>query len=812
MKKIRLLLLFIFAISIFCCLPNNKNQVFAQESNFIKISSFSDSNFKLNDGKYDKKYKLTNDIIYENSNTTISNIFVGELDGNGKTITFKASPMAIFNTIGQGAKIYNLKIEFVSSQSFDFDMNSSNCGLFANSVDGAEIFGISFKNVNLNLNQTTSNNASEINFGLIAGKISKSNINQIKVEDSFIQSTNIKSHLNFGFLCGNSIDGSNINNCQLNNNNFDIKVNDNQNNKNVNFGFIAGQMGSGFITNNVVDCVLTSKLTLSNTLSNINLGYLLGLSTMQDLSIYSNIVSIQNNVILPQNINANLGSAVGKVEKEILTENLYGFLTTAKINFIGYCGFTQNLDYLAIKFEKLEDALTIQSKMQKSENWIFSHKFNFDTIWKFSTNQDLPNLQFFESFDIIFSEDKSLLSLGLQNLPQMPQTSTEKVVNNTEFKQTTKVNYNSKITISVFVTKENNYNKFFSISGLRLNSNLIYDIATKNSHGFKIDYKTENKNNNIVHIFEIDGINDMLDGEYSVLLSRNEFDMKIQVLNVKEDETVILKPGKVRYSSGVDSAYNISNIKLRYGEKYSFETSNVNSDYSNLADWYLKNESENYGSYDIYQNYSYEELNNITTAFTGMNKLEFIFNEACPLFKSESGDTNSYLNFEEYSNSNVFFAYVLFSRDVKNIEVTFQLENGDQITDKIVEIAIDGESVSVNFVDGKFIAKMRYDDKSHDIQLKTISSTYKFEAWKYSNNNTLTPFGDNGASFEIPKDDDSSTLNIIGVFSKNVASKTNDLTWLWCVLGLVGLLLVVLIVIVIIKKKKGDKSYRKYMY
>ena len=322
-------------------------------------------------------------------------------------------------------------------------------------------------------------------------------------------------------------------------------------------------------------------------------------------------------------------------------------------------------------------------------------------------------------------------------------------------------------------------------------------------------------------MFDVKNINANNAGVYSVQLARKTYKIKLKVYALTINDQQLI-PGKVKNNMASVSNDEIV-VDMKYGEKFTYETYEVNSDYAKDADWYLtyisqdqetNPDEEDYSLFDLEKELAKTEESEKLACIESSRTLSWTFSEKSVLFGyvRQYLDINNYNYNEEDSSSKMFTAYVVFTRDVKDIEIRFKFDNDEEITEKIADVIIDDGAITVTYKNGIYVAKIRYGTKPHTITLRQVSTDYTFDGWYL--NSRLAGIADDeyAGTFEVQNDGDTSTVVLNAVFTKSANNKGTNLLWLWITLGGVTLVAVVVIIIVAKKKNSGNSGYKKYMY
>ena len=845
-----ILIMFALLVSVFSFCTLNANSVvspvYADQSSdgFTLVSSLSEITDMS--GKYRLQQK-------EGSYTYVNSIgaFSGTLDGNGCTISYEMAgegfveTTPLFESLQMGAVVYNLRFAptaEATSQNVNFGAKDglsqkTSYGLLANTISNAQVYGIEFLNTNVFVYDNEALTAvPEFNAGILAGQISASRINQIKISNCSIApyvsgaaaASSIRSNFNIGLLAGKVNNGSHLQNNLVSKSSIALSIANSQATSH-NLGVLVGAFESGFITNNIIDLSGTTayvSVVDANTEKCMNFGYIVGKTTSGLVSLYNNVVNVTVDSMLSL-VGDNIfsGLILGNMVETLSAEDLLGFITCHDGKFIGNVA-NEVVTATYANISKIELETLFLSKINDTTLWNNIYSWNFNNVWKASSTSALPTLQYFESYSILFSSTDSVKSLSIEKLPTLSDA-TQSVIN-ADFQlldsdialagTTLVVPFGKAVQLTASVTELSNYSKFFKISGLLLNGVKIFDYDYETQKGVAYNgYKVSGAPNADTGEFNfvISDFTANNAGTYSVQLLRNVFKLNMYVLELEANETTII-PGKIKSNMASDGKESLT-VDMIYGTKYTYETIDVNSDYAKEADWFLYNDKPNDAEFEF-------ELDSAKTIFDQSNNLEWTFDENCVLFGSgDPEDTSDYLSLESYyydennleaPETNVFTVAVLFTKDVKDIEIRFKFDDDEEIIDKIADVVIDDGAVSLTYVDGYYKAKIRYSTKTHIITLKSVSTDYQFDGW-YLNSRMPQATGDTyGGTFEILNDGDTSTVVMYAVFTKEKVNDGGNMLWLWLTLAGVGVLLIAVVIIVIVKKKKsgGGSSYKKYMY
>ena len=829
MKKVKILFIFIILVFSFSFLNINlfSNKKVLAEGEVKTISSLSEMT-----GDLSGNYALQRGQTYDYSTSLAE--FSGTLNGNGAIVRFNGNGNVtpLFESL-KGATVYNLRFSYDALAELTFDVTTkTSYGLLAGFSTGANVYGIELENINLILIDNPLNTAvSTLNVGLLVGQASGGNINQIKInnckistyqivnEDKTTVDYGIRANLNLGLLVGKMADGAKVQNNLITNSSAKIIIANSQA-KNYNLGGAVGAIDSGFLTNNIVDFTSDFKFEVGFVRTNhyLNFGYLVGKTNTNLISIYNNVVNVkQDELFSLDDENVFVGVMIGYMQANLNAEDVCGFLTTLSGDYAGNKNNSNFLDaYKNINL--IENENLINSNIANGDLWQNVYSWDFINVWRKDSSY-IPTLQIFEEYSISFSSLESVKSLSIENLPTLPNN--EDVV--TFALSSENVPYGQSFTITASITNKSNFDKFFYITGLNLNGTKIYDIASdKSLEGYHINNITDAGNNGEVK-FEVTNINAGNMGVYSVQLERKTYKLKIKVYELMVNEKPFI-PGKVKNNMASEAKEELL-VDMQYGVKYTYETYDVNSDYAKEADWYLTYETYSQNDDTIAEPVEENafDLVSAKTSFTSKRTLSWTFDENCVLFgNNDAEDENDYLDINKYNyskddaDSKIFTSYVVFTRDVKDIEIRFKFDDDEEILNKIAEVLIDDGAVALTYKDGVYTTKIRYSDKldkaSHKITLRQISTDYTFDGW-YLNSRLDGVSGDEYAgSFEVLNDGDTNVIVITAVFTKQAQKARGSLLWLWITLGSVAFIGLVVIIIIINKKKSARSAYKKYMY
>ncbi len=786
---------------------NNLTDITSGEEGSIKSYKLEDKDFEIS--------KSLDDINYVT------------LNGNGATIKITTA-ISLFESLSN-VTICNLNIVLGSTE-FSVS-NSTSYGVLAKTITNSNVYAINFKNVEMILNGENSQSVSTVNVGLLAGQIIGSNINQIKIDECSIETKSdcsIKTNSNIGLLAGKISDGTRLQNNIITNSSLNISVTDTDS-KNFNFGGLVGDVSSAFkITNNILD-FSSAKSTIELTSKYYNFGYLVGKTETNHVSFFNNVVLIAETSPASNNTETFVGSIIGFMNNTLPSESIYGFYSSKLLNYIGnytYDNATNTFGCLGV-LSKNEIYTKIEDKT--GTGWKLTDLWDFDNIW-IKANSVLPNLQFFETYSISFSSEESIKNLGIDNLPPLNIVTVNINNQDTTNNQLNNINYSDTVTLKVNIEtnykpvteeREIDFSKFFKITGLYLNGTRVYHFEDANTTSTDSNKNISHKEEGGSVTFTISDFTAKDSGVYSVELTPIEYKLKIKVFDDSSESNTNTKPiAQIKSTEGSKPLGN-DDILLKYGHYYSYETYQVNTDYSKEADWYVFNKPSAEGGQTPENVFNPE---NNTANINGKNKISWVFNENWELLDINNPNTSSKASGDKPSGTSdnisyfklgdsEFQIYVVFSRDVVNLKIEFKLgsTDGKTITEQIAKLKIDADNSTIKFnkETGTYSIKKKYGN--HTILLEELSTAYEFTGWYQETGMSLNV--DENGTFKIDKNEGDSTFVVYAVFDKIAEEQQANLLWLWITLGGVALVAVAVVVIVIIKKKNsGGSSYRKYMY
>lgn len=820
-----LLVVFAFGLSYFTLCDKKVNA----EGEIITVSSLSEITDMTG------KYELNKGQTYTYSASL--GVFSGYLNGNGANIVSDgANCVPLFSSLGSNAEVKNLVFkgdtETATTYTFDVTMGTS-YGLLAGTINNANVYGIEINNINLKLNDNTENTSvPTLNIGFIAGQVKNSKVHQIKIENCNIlpfqtegetaTMVGLRPCLNLGLVAGYINDGSFIQNNLVVNNNVKIVLAESQS-QNYNLGGIIGLVDSGFITNNIISSSIDNsfEVEFERATKYLNFGYIAGKCNTNMFSIINNVVNVKYSPLSSlDDENSFVGILIGYMPTVVEVDNITGVLTTIDGQYIGNMQ-NQTFTYKYKNLKYLTEETLINTNITKnSELWNVPYSWDFEKVWR-ATNSNIPTLQIFEEYSVSFSSNESVKSLGIENLPTL-QDNADVVISNLVADS---ISYGSTLSITTKITEQSNFNKFFYIVGLRLNGKVIYSMENnKSEEGYTVSSSTNDAGE---VVFDVKNINANNSGVYSVQLARKTYKIKLKVYTLTINEQQ-LTPGKVKNNMASVSNSEIV-VDMKYGEKFTYETYDVNSDYSKDADWYLtyisqdqeqNPDEEDYSLFDLEKEKAKTVESEKLACIESSRTLSWTFSENSVLFgygKSEEDehqylDINNYNYSEDDSSSKMFIAYVVFTRDVKDIEIRFKFDNDEEITERIAEVIIDDGAITVTYKNGMYIAKIRYGSKPHTITLRQVSTDYTFDGWYFNSRLAGVSDDEYAGTFEVQNDGNSNTVVLNAVFTKSAKKNAGNLLWLWITLGGVVLVGVIVTIIIVKKKKSGNSGYKKYMY
>ena len=847
MKKFKYLIqIFVCLVAIIAMFGNiNANTTHAEDSSVIYISSLSEIDTSK-DG-LNKHYVLTQDAYFDqNCGSTSSLIFTGVLDGNGHTLYQNdkvgyTEPM--FSSISDGAVIKNINFGGLSESGSN--LSSGGCAYLADTILDSTIENVSFIDCSIRV-ETEQNH-----IGFLAAEISNSNISNIKIVNSVITyqyyscfPDGINFNINVGFIGGKITNGSKVQNCAIENSSINFKL-QHSSATSFNFGGIAGVIENATISNNIVNLrkvddygnVMPLITFDSDFEKAINFGGIAGIVDFDKNFIYNNVILMEQQTIYLSKMleNSNIGAIFGYMMYELYLTNIEGIITTYDLHMFGgkNSDLYQYEKTVYIPYNELNSLI-----FTTSQNWndLEEYKWNYKTIWMNQSNSKLPILQCFETFSASFDADESVKTLSIEQLPKQQVVSANfsrsldgaSIVGNN-------IAYGEKIYLSISISSQNKYNRFFYVSGLELNGKLVYSNLTgKSQSGFEnIKINNDIQQTEGIEgpeqkcVYEISNFNANNAGKYTVILGRNTFKLKVKVFDLGNEETGSVIPGKFKTNSDTNPIEE-KIIDLLYGEKYIFNTSVNNTDYSDKAFWYLFDNSQK----DMYleplkfdptlADYNYYS-----------NRVEFIFNESCSLFNGDNElvnltvfdiDNYSEVTLENESVESNYELMIVYTKRVKQINIVLKFDNEEQIKSQIgkILIATSGDNIiwSADRLTwdeelGLLVAKLAFDIDSpiyYLVKLDEVDTSYVFDGWYFEMERLADVENEDYAgSFEITQYTEE-PLVIYCVFKSDASNSGANLIWLWILLSVVGVAVITLIIVLIVRKRSGGSSYKKYYY
>jgi len=779
------------------------------------------------------EFVLTQNITIDSNYVPSTDPFVDKFNGDGNTIILQPNIdvdfTGLFGSI-ENAELYNFSIlgQNVEGNNYIKAVGQNmDAGILANTIKSSKVYGVKFGNLNI---LTNADDNAETNFGIVAGKVVASDIHQIFIDNCNIKNDaedSITTNINVGFVAGKAIDGSKIQNCLVQNNTINLEIDD-TNSSSFNFGGLVGIMENGFVTNNIINYANTQSSPISITTATnskpLNIGYLFG-------SVAGNQVAIINNFVdatLIPNIEEEIlhfGVVAGNTNYEIQPLDFEGFITTSNHALI----YLKNNQQLVSTYSKIiynfDQSLTANYFL-RSESWNHIYSWDFNKIWK-SSSLSVPELQYFMSFSIKFSSEESVKKSPIgKNLP--PLDIIEAKINDEDYNQEEEhqVSYGDKVKFSINI--KSNFSQYFKITAIYLNDEKVYDIKTFSNIG---DLNINcTKENDAEIVFIIPNTTSKGAGTYRVELERITYKLKIVVLNYELTEEDTLIPGRVISSNAVTASEQLD-VDMQYGAEYSYQTTEVNSDFAKEADWYVATyKTDEYSENNPLNSYNISEAG-LQPYFVGRSNVEWIFNENGVLYNNKHSNANATpVEIDSYTfdnpdteenESTEFVMFVVFKKDVKTVQIKFEL-NGDDITEQIAEVSIDGGSVPVYWnQEGYYTATIRFSSAEHYIEITRLNEGYYFNVWQDGTKNLPSKNKiDYSGTFKIEKTEDDENGDdgvyyLTCILTKEEVKQGASLLWLWILLGVVGLVAIIVIIVVIKKKRGGGgggADYRKYMY
>ena len=787
-----ILILSCFALTSFLY---SKNSVYAEgEDSSITVKVQEITSLAQID-KEDGNYILKNDC--ELASRPIS--FKGTLDGNGHSII----------KLSEGGTVVEDEVTAPLFQS----------------LAGATIKNLNIQKITLKLDKSGAY-ANE-NVGILSGSAVGASISNVKIDDCKIIKSYVNADSNFGFLCGKMSTQSSVKNCIINNCSYQIGIDETISTK-FNLGMLIGQAEDVVLSNNIINLYNNSNDTYKNitfsTASEKDLyfGGLVGeLLSSNEFRIYNNVVIMSlGNFNVDSLINLYCGSLIGKMHNVLNGPYIRGLLTTYQQEF----GFCDNDNYVLDKVTFLDDYDALSIDYFKSNNYWHNaslYDWDFEKIWFSRLGSKLPELQILTSYTASFNPSESDASLDVEILPAHPvvygviQTSNNNPNYSSEITNIKEISYESSIYISVKVSDENHYNKFFKITALLLNGRIIYDNQTKQfANGFDI---TELESGENVYLYEIKNFNANMVGEFTVSVATIPYEIDVAVYNVGTVDNAVY-PGGVKSNTNSNLLTN-SKITMEYGDRISLTSIATNKDYSDVTHWYLFNANSKDAHGEIVEfnlllaNENYKN-----------NRITWNFTENCELFENNDNATVYNLDLFGGEDEPQYQFVVLFEKSVKEIEIAFKYENDEKIESKVATITIDGKTDRIVWDEEKlcYIAKIGYSQETeHIIKILSMSAEYEFDSWRYELGRLVVGEDNFSGIFELPasleEDDDTEALRIYCVFKEDTKDLGIDLLWLWITLAGVGFIAVVIGIVIIIRRRGGGSvgkkdNKRRYYY
>lgn len=800
--------------------------------------------FFVNTTRVDADNENEQQLIVKTLNSDISfaqqTVDFDEFNGNGFSVVGNEDE-GVFVTQPFFDSLKNVKVTNIKFKNIKFMLQSPTGGILANTIENSEIIGIEFDSCTFVIS-VTDEVPSLISAGLIAGKIERNNkdkktiIDQISFKNCSIQdfqedpmltdgpTIDVNTNINVGFIAGTIQSGVIISNSIIVQSTVNLKFS-NELAPNVNVGGLVGLMNSGVIINCIVDLYNSSSIKFDTIVEKtVNFGGLVGkIDISNKVEIYNNICCLSDNTVSypteTDNFSCVYGAMVGILDVSLENSQIEGIIKTTNANLIGNKPDSSNFRKINNKQRSELNSSIFKEELWKEEG---VKQWDFENIWleNNSATNNPPTLQMFNLFKVSFSTKNSLNSLKLENIPTVEGGSVVEGYINDSAEEITDIKYGTNVIVKAKITSEKKFDKFFSISGLKIDSpykdsskdpSLTFNIGDESSN-IKllnlIDQETGEiiLNDGFVE-FEVSNFVASYSGEYSVILTKNEFDINIKVLELVDENQNKVIPGIVKGQQGAGLPV-IDNIKLRYGEKYSYETDTTNYDYSEMAYWFLVDEnSESF----VLEDFDYK---NEITQFEQTNKLSWTFNENSILFNSNNGA----MVYDLEKDDAKYTLLVAFPQTVRTIEIAFKDAEGENIKEKIAEISIDGETSRIVWDETKYVyvAKVPYNTKDHVIKIESwLDVNYKFIAW-YEGVNTVLAVEMEGTETGVFHVSTSNNMEedleeILNLHCRvNKQKKGGSMLWLWITLACVGFALVIVVIVIIIKKRRGGGNSTKY--
>ncbi len=845
-------ILMVALVSIFM-LGHNKNiKAFAEEDDggFTQITSIEE----ITDSE--GKYILKNDIVLDEGISAGVLVFSGELNGNGYHVTSNTGAgNSLFSELS-GAYVHDLVFSNKANTEKPFINRGGHAvsnGFLANYINGSKIENILFENCAIY--HVAAENFDIIESGMISGKITNSEISQIKIKDSsmnvgyyydnaegIIVESPIATNANIGVLCG-TVSACKIKNCVVENVIMNYALCGNVKVKEYNIGGIVGVAENTKFINNIVNLYEQSQTEIIKTISinsdvtiSANIGGLIGkVISGEKTQIINNFVMFdEGSFAISETIEKlNIGSMVGNLFYAPTNTNVNGFLTT-------YAGelFGVNLEvsnYSKMNVEGYDNISVDAFSDNKFWNIVDEYKWNFTDNWMIKQNNKYPLLQVYEKFTVQFDSTESKASLMLPVLPQGDVVLGKLSVEDNagfEAESLSNVPYGAKLFVNVSLVDANNYSSYFSISALEINGKLVYDNETNNSLlGYDIQclYNEEVVGN---CTYVISNFNANMSGTLTVRLKPITYKLNVKVYDLGDEEMGSIIPGGFKVGSS-ETKHNYV-LDMEYGKNYRISTSLANLDYSDRCLWYIYDNTATDGFGEVLPfayNTTMDNMANLNS-----NVFDFTFTEnpeECKLLMPVANDPiqieKTYFDINKYTPvtledgtlSSNYELILVYTKRVKEIKIVLKYEDSElPINEMVAKILIDNKSDRIiwNEEEGVFYAKLAFDDSRdipYTIKLSEMGAGMEFAGW-YDDIAKLDEVeGDPYSTIiTISADPTEDTFTIYCMFKSDVTNVGADLLWLWILIGAVVLVAIIIITIVIIKRRGsgGGGSYKKYYY
>ncbi len=735
-------------------------------------------------------YVLTCDITFDNNFVPIKT-FSGTLDGNGYTL-------------------HNVNI----------NSQNSSVAIFEKTI-GANIKNLQIENIEINATQSNDEYITKTAF-LVAEAVS-SNIENCSIIESYDEgqlnentlNVSSRSSIYSGALVADAKSGTSIKNCIVYGS---LNVDGNNLSKTYKIGGVFGNFENS-TAYNVINNVDVNLSNISS--STTSIGGVVG-------TVLGNKTEIKNVVNYAQIVNVNsveslkLSSFIGEISCPNdcpLRNSINYFYTKLDIDFIG------NADELDLYYENGlisfdVNSLTLQTASESSfllkdfylNASAFDEKieWDFDKIWQINEKVSLPALQVFSTFSYSLNEDASFSSLVKPDID-------ENVIDFVNFDVTNSFRYNGTIMLGGSITEDLQINKFYEISGLRKDGEVLFlnstitdilqneDVIVNQIDEFSKTYSLSNSdlivterqqmfngnsgviyslnNSDIswglysnsvsenVNVYVIDNCTLLNQGEYSFVLEPIKYELVVSTEDITH--------GSIRRSTA-DSSVKKDVIveEVFYGQTLGY-VATPTDDFAFNA-WYLNDEKESVLS----------EISAISTKFD-----ETAFLEGGIFYGIELGEEGNELTL-----------FATFTKNVCDITIKFAINGkiGDSVLSKIYF-----DNVELTQTDGVFVKKVKI-GTTHTVKV-VLPAGYEFTSWFYSDGTSNLGSVSNELEATITADSEEPLVLVADFFKEENIIDGNSWIW-WVIGGSVALLAIIGITIYVVIKKRKDNSYKNYYY